>query len=177
MVVDTLESAAGVFLLFVAPGYAWTRALFPEWKFRGPRRWENGVRTVTLTLVWSVAIDVVAGSVLTEVPSLGFSAAWSDPRLEWILLATTIGGLVTAMGRGAFRLRGESTAPAPPGESPPLGWMREADRLVRDQARLRRKIRKSPVESPERTRFERELIEVSEQLTEVHRRREAELAR
>jgi hypothetical protein len=176
VVVDALETAAGAFLLFVAPGYAWTRAVFPEWRFAGPDRWGVGVRVATLTFVWSIAIDIVVGSVLTEVPSLGFSAAWSDPKLEVALVLLTAAGLVAAVVRGAFRPIREA-APAPPGvERSPLSWMQEADRLARDEARLRRQIRRSAPESPERSRLESELQAVSERLAETHRQRERELA-
>ncbi|MCI4362698.1 MAG: DUF1616 domain-containing protein [Thermoplasmata archaeon] len=178
MVLDTVEFWTGGLLLFALPGYAWTRALFPEWKIRGPHALDRAVRTGTLAFVWSLSFVVVVGSILSEIPSLGFSAAWSNPRLELILAGLSAIGFVVAFVRGAFRRVGdEAPFAALPGEDSPLPWLREFDRLEREERRLRRALARSAPDSEGARLLTTELDRLKAESRTLRRRREDEYAR
>src|SRR5579859_7954789 len=109
MSVSPVEAGVGLLLLFFLPGLALTQAIFPEWRLRGEAAIERIVTTGALALVLSVALTVVVGFGLLNLP-VGFSAAWSDPLLEEILAGIAILGAFVAWRRGAYR----RIAPAPP---------------------------------------------------------------
>jgi hypothetical protein len=164
-------------LLFALPGYAWSRALFPEWRLRGRMALDHAVRLGTLSFVWSLAILVVVGSTLSEIPSLGFSAAWSDPRLELLLGGLTLIGFAAAALRGAFSPAVPDSGPSSPrGEGSPLPTLRQLDRLTREENRLRRALRRSAAGSEGRSRLEEELDRVRARSEEIRRARQEEYA-
>jgi hypothetical protein len=164
-------------LLFALPGYAWSRALFPEWRLRGRKALDHAVRLGTLSFVWSLAILVVVGSTLSELPSLGFSAAWSDPRLELLLAGLTLIGFAAAALRGAFSPTLPGAEPPPGrGEGSPLPTLRQLDRLAREENRLRRALRRSPAGSEGRSRLEEELDRVRARSESIRRARQEEYA-
>src|SRR5271156_4009889 len=101
MTVFPVEALAGLLLVFVLPGLAVARALFPEWRFRGAEGLPHLVETAALTIVLSVALTILVGFGLLNTPA-GFSASWSDPVLEIILAGITVAGFVVAGYRGAF---------------------------------------------------------------------------
>lgn len=170
---ELAEYWLGGALLFALPGYAWSRALFPEWRLRGPTALDTAVRLGTLSFVWSLAILVVVGSALSEIPSLGFSAAWSDPRLELLLAGLTLIGFAVAALRGAFSAPVE---PAPrasaPEDSSPLPTLRQLDRIAREESRVRRALRRSPAGSEGRARLEEELGRLRARSEEIRRARQ-----
>jgi hypothetical protein len=178
LVLDTIEFWVGGLLLFALPGYAWTRALFPEWRLRGVHALDRAVRTGTLSFVWSLAFVVVVGSTLSEIPSLGFSAAWSDPRLELLLAGLSAIGFTLAILRGAFRPEmGGNVAPPGPGEDSPLPWLREFDRIAREERRLKRALARSAPDSEGARRLASELDRLDSESRSLRRRREEQYAR
>jgi hypothetical protein len=178
LVLDTIEFWVGGLLLFALPGYAWSRALFPEWRIRGEHALDHAVRIGTLAFVWSLAFVVVVGSTLAEVPSLGFSAAWSNPRLELILAGLSAIGLVLAWLRGAFRSGGVAAGlGAAPGEDTPLPWLVEFDRLEREERRLRRALARSAPDSEGARLLTTELDRLKVESRTLRQRREEEYAR
>ena len=96
------EGVAGGLLLFFLPGYAVTKALFPEWRVRGPEGGRRLLETVTLSFVTSVGLTVVVGFGILDLVPGGFAATWSDPVLEGALAAVALVGFVAAFFRGAF---------------------------------------------------------------------------
>ncbi|MGA7924344.1 MAG: DUF1616 domain-containing protein, partial [Thermoplasmata archaeon] len=101
MAVPVDEAALALGLIYLIPGFAVSRAVFPEWRFRGPLGLQRVVETVALSLTLSVALVVLIGFILSST-SVGFSASWSDPFLELVLVVVTILALVVAALRGAF---------------------------------------------------------------------------
>lgn len=172
---ELAEYWLGGALLFALPGYAWSRALFPEWRLRGRWALDAAVRLGTLSFVWSLAILVVVGSTLSEVPSLGFSAAWSDPRLELLLAGLTLVGFAVAVLRGAFSAPApEPSGPVGPETASPLPTLRQLDRIAREENRVRRALRRSPAGSEGRARLEEELERLRVRSEEVRRTRQEE---
>jgi len=98
---DLLEAIVGGLLLFVVPGFAVARALFPEWRFRGPDGTLRALETATLSFVLSVALTVLVGSLLLGLAPGGFAAAWSDPVLEVALAAVALVAVAAGVLRGA----------------------------------------------------------------------------
>ncbi|HXQ48863.1 MAG TPA: DUF1616 domain-containing protein [Thermoplasmata archaeon] len=158
---DPVEAAVGLALLFFLPGFAVGRAMFPEWRFRGPGGTIHLIETLALSLVLSVALTVVVGYALLT-SSLGFGSTWSNPNVLESLGVVTIVGLGVAVVRGAF------SATAPEGPSVPsergsevaFETIRELDGLVAAERRLRHRLRVLPRDDPERPRVDRELGDV-----------------
>jgi len=86
-ILSVVEGVAGGLLLFFVPGYALTKAVFPEWRVRGRNAGRRLVEVVTLSFVTSIGLTVVVGFGLLDLAPGGFSAAWSDPLLEAALAA------------------------------------------------------------------------------------------
>jgi hypothetical protein len=173
------EIVAGLLLIFALPGYAITRATFPEWRLRGPEALLRAVEVGTLSLVLSVTVTILVGFVLGNLPGSSFQADWSDPLLEVVLAAITAVALVAAVLRGAFhRLPPPAPVPEPdPGEGAPFALVRalEADR--REARRLRHAIRLLKADDPQRARLEEELSATERRTQERLAAREAEYAR
>jgi hypothetical protein len=140
--VSVPEAVAGVLLLFVLPGLTTAKALFPEWRLRGPERLLRSVELGTLSLVLSVGFTVLIGFGLLNLP-VGFSAAWSDPLLEGLLAIVAIGGFIAGWARGAYR-RDPPPAPSPetsPGEDGAWEVVRTLELLAREERRIRHALR------------------------------------
>ena len=173
-----LEFAAGVVLLFFAPGYAVSRATFPEWRVRrGPDTALRLIELLTLSFVLSVALTVLAGYLLLTTSPGGFQAYWSSPVLEGILVAITVIGLGIAWYRGAFgHADTREGAPSPTidsGEEGAWEMLEQLDRLAHDERRLLHSLRTAPTGSLERSRLEQELSRLRETQSQVQARREA----
>jgi uncharacterized membrane protein len=174
-----LEIFAGLLLVFALPGYAITKATFPEWRLRGPEALLRAVEIGTLSLVLSVTVTILVGFILGNLPGSYFQAGWSDPLLEAVLAAITAVGLVAAALRGAFR-RLPPSAPAPeadPGEEAPFELARELEADRREERRLRHAIRILKSDDPLRARLEEELHAAERRTQERLAAREAEYAR
>jgi Protein of unknown function (DUF1616) len=174
-----LEIFVGLLLVFALPGYAITKATFPEWRLRGPEALLRAVEIGTLSLVLSVTVTILVGFVLGNLPGNDFQAGWSDPLLEAVLAALTGIGLVAAGLRGAFRRLPPSApvAEPDPGEEAPFALARalEADR--REAQRLRHVMRTLKADDPQRARLGEELHAIERRTQERLAAREAEYAR
>lgn len=175
MSVPVYEAVASVLLFFVLPGLALSRAVFPEWRFRGAGGTEHIVETAAFSLVVSVSLTVVVGFALANSPGAGFSAAWTDPILQTVLFAITVVALGVAFARGAFNREPPSGSPREP--SPPArDWetLRELDRIARERGRILRAIQRASDDPKEVRRLEARLDELNVESERVKRRREAE---
>ena len=179
MTASPIEILAGLLLVFALPGYAITKATFPEWRLRGPDALLRAVEIGTLSLVLSVTVTILVGFVLGNLPGSFFQAGWSDPLLEAILAAVTAVALAAAVLRGAFR-RVAPPRPAPepaPGEDDPMALARQLEADRREARRLRHVLRNLKADDPERARLEEELTEAERRAQERLAAREAEYAR
>ena len=175
MSVPAYEAAAAILLFFVVPGLAISRAVFPEWRFRGPGGTEHAVETAALSLVLSVSLTVLVGFALANSPGAGFSASWSDPILQVVLFAITMLALAVAFIRGAFNR--EPPRPIHPVVPVPNGdWatLRRLDRLARERSHVLRALRRARSDPEEVRRLESRLEELKTESDRVKRNREAE---
>lgn len=177
MAVSPIEALAGLLLIFFLPGFAVARALFPEWRFRGPDGLLRVVETGAMSLVLSVSLTVLIGFALLNSPG-GFSASWSDPVLEAILAGITGVGLVAAGLRGAFAREAPESRPLEllGGEEGGAEALERAEELAREERRLRHALRVSR-EGPDAVRFRGELVRVRAEAERLGRAREEEYAR
>ncbi len=174
MVLDTLEAIAGGILILAAPGLAWCRALFPEWRISGPLAALRAVQTATLGFLMSIALTIVVGFGLTFSSNGPFPASWSDPLLEAILAGITAIGLVVAFLRGGFAHdppTGPATEPAPGADSPEP-TLRELVRLQTEARRLRHRLRAGSLSASGRSETESRLEGVNREIEELRARRE-----
>jgi hypothetical protein len=175
--IDGAEAVLGGLLLFFVPGFFATRALFPEWRIRGPSALRRLVETVTLSFVLSVTLTVLVGYLLLAATPGGFQAYWTDPVLE----AALAGVGIAAFGAGVLRGAYAREVPAPrraepdPGGSKAWDLTRELDRLRQEERRLRHALRISAGSAEEREIRER-LTKVEDDTEALRRRREAEYA-
>ena len=176
---NPVEVAAGLLLVFFLPGYAVSRALFPEWRMRGPGALRRLVELVTLSFVLSVVLTVLVGYFeLTFAPG-GFRAYWTDPVLELFLLGITIVAFGLGLVRGAYRSAPPLRAPVPPGAAGEEGAFeltRRLDLLAREGRRLRHALRAAQPTPVERARLESRLDELETECAELKRRREHDYA-
>lgn len=170
---DIAEATAGFLLVFFVPGFAVTKALFPEWRVRGPGALRRGVEIVTLSFVLSVILTVFVGYVWLAAAPGGFHAAWSDPTLEATLAAIAVVALGVGFLRGAYRSTppGPSPAPLEP-EIDPLELTRELDRLAREERRVRHELRVGAQDPAERGRLTARLESLRAESEELVRRQE-----
>ncbi|MGI0053962.1 MAG: hypothetical protein ACREC5_03115 [Thermoplasmata archaeon] len=178
MVLLPLEDLAGGLLLFVLPGLTWSRAVFPEWRFRGPVGITRAVETATLSFLLSVSFTILVGFGLTFGAGSGFPSGWSDPVLEAILGGIAIVGLTTAAARGGLA---RTAPPAPPvepapGSDSPGPLLLELARLRRDERRIEHRLRQRDLSERERNRLSGELEQLRGREGTLRRGREAEFA-
>jgi uncharacterized membrane protein len=169
------EAVVGGLLLFFVPGYAVTKALFPEWRVRGPAGARRLVEVVTLSFVTSVGLTVLVGYGILNLAPGGFAAAWSDPLLEAVLAAVAVVAFAAAFARGAFA---RTVPPGPErretGEEGSWELSRELDRLSRDERRLRHEMRVAALTPSETARLSAELDSVRAEREALQRKREEE---
>jgi len=176
--VAVLEVVVGALIVFFVPGYAATRALFPEWRIRGRDALRRSVETLTLSLVLRVVLTVLIGYLLLVAAPGGFQAAWNDPVLEAVLLGVAVVAFVVAALRGAFAHPPPTSADrgTPPGEEGAWELTRELDQLGREERRLRRTLATSEPSSREEQDLRSRLVQVEGRSAELRRRREGEYA-
>lgn len=173
MATSPLLGLLALFLVFVLPGLGLTAAVFPE-RIRPARdRGRQALEVVALTLLASVSITVLLGELLQTVGP-GFSASWSDPRLELLDLLIGGVGLVIGGARGAFR-RGVDPGTQPPGD-PAWETLRTLERLSAEERAIGRSLRRSDLSEAERRSLEQRRRELAEARRDLGRRREAEYA-
>lgn len=172
------EGLAGGLLLFFIPGYAVAKALFPEWRVRGPQGGRRLLEIVTLSFVTSVGLTVVVGFGILDLVPGGFAAAWSDPVLEGALGAVALVALVAAFLREAFARIPPASRPTAAGAGEEGAWdlSRELERLGRDERRLQHVLRVSSPNPAETARLTAELDSVRAERDALRRKREEEYA-
>ena len=177
MAVAPVEALLGVLLVFVLPGFALSRALFPEWRFRGPAGLLRAVETGAMSLVLSAAVTILGGFVLLNTPA-GFSATWSDPTLEGVLAGITVLGLAVAAYRGAFARVAPTARPLEPlsGEEGGAEALARAEELAREERRLRHALRVAP-DDASAARLKDDLGRVRAEVQRLGTAREEEYAR
>ncbi len=170
-----LGAVAGGALLFFVPGYALTRAVFPEWRLRGPGALRRGLETVVLAFVLSVVLTVLAGYLLLHGAPGGFAAGWGDPLLEAVLAGIAGAAALVAALEGAFaRTPPPARAPdAGPGEEGAWELSRAVDRLGQEERSIVRRLRAEP-ESDAATGLRARLEEIRRVREERLRAQEAE---
>jgi uncharacterized membrane protein len=175
---NVLEAVVGFLLVFFVPGFFISKALFPEWRVRGPLALRRLVEMITLSFVLSVVLTVVVGYLLLSAAPGGFQASWSDPVLESVLLAVTVVAVGWGAVRGAYR-REPTARPTPPAPSPEEGAFElteRLDQLAREARRIRHALRAGSTDPVERSRLSARMEEIRAETAELGRRREAEYA-
>ncbi len=178
MTATILQEAAGFLLVFGLPGYTATKALFPEWRIRGPEALLRAVEIGTLSLLLSVTFTILVGFILGSLPGGLFQASWTNPLLEIVLAAVTVVAAVVGLLNGAYR-REPPRVPASelaPGEDRSWELLKTMNTLHRQERRLRHEIRTRKADDPGRARLEAELRSVENRGEELRRAREAEYA-
>jgi len=137
------ESVAGILLLFFVPGYTTTRAVFPEWRVRGPEALRRAVEVVTLSFVLSLTWTIVIGYLLLALAPGGFGPFWSNPELELGLLVVTVGGFLYGWTLGAYaKIPPRPSRPEPdPGGEGAWELSRRLDHLAREERRIEHSLR------------------------------------
>ncbi|MCI4319545.1 MAG: DUF1616 domain-containing protein [Thermoplasmata archaeon] len=178
MTVSIPLAVLGGLLVFALPGYAVTKAVFPEWRLRGPNALLTAVELATLSFVLSVVLSVLVGFVLLNTAPAGFQANWTDPRLEAALGAITALGLTGAVARGGFARVAPSAPLLEEDQGATGGWeaVRRLDRLVREERGLRRSLVAAPPGSEEERELRSRIERVRAEAASVRTSREAELA-
>lgn len=177
---DLGEATVGALLLFVVPGLTVARALFPEWRFRGPDGGRRALETATLAFVLSVGLTVLVGTALLGLAPGGFAAAWSDPLLEAVLAAIAAVAFAAGWLRGAYA---KVPPPAPARETAGAGaeggWelTRQLDRLRRDDRALEHRARRAGPATPEANEIARARAEIAQRIETLEASRESEYAR
>ncbi len=172
-------AAIGLLLVFVLPGYTITKALFPEWRVRGPTAGLTAVEIVSLTLVNSVALTIVIGFALLVLPGRGFAATWSDPLLEIVLAGISVLALGVGMVRGAYSQR-PPPAPAPiddPGTRDGWELVQRLEAIDRERRRLRHVLRRAGASPTEADRARSTIAQLDAEAAALRRDREAEYGR
>ncbi len=166
----------GGLLVFLLPGYTLTKALFPDWRIRGPDAGLRAVEIVALSLVTSVALTVVVGFALLVLPGAGFAASWNDPMLEGVLAGIATLGLGVGVVRGAYgREPPPSPAPEPsPGSDDGWALVGRLEAIDRERRRLLHELRRGGLTGPEADRRRKSLEALDREADEVRRRREGE---
>jgi hypothetical protein len=176
--VSVVEAIVGGLLVFFVPGYALTRATFPEWRLGGPAGSLRLLEIVALAFVLSVVLTVLVGYVLLAAGPTGFQAAWSDPVVEATLAGVALVAFVAGWFRGAYRSSPPARAATTDAdrEAEPFELLHRLDLLAREERRLRHRLRTRGADHAEQQQIERQLEELRIEVTELRRRREAEYA-
>jgi hypothetical protein len=171
------ETLVGLLLVFFAPGYFATRAVFPEWRLVPPDPLRRLLETVTLSFVLSVVFAVLVGELLLTSSPGGFQASWGDPRLEIVLALIAVAGLVSGLARGAYARTPVVRAPSPaPGEEGAWELTRDLDRLSAEERRLTRRLRELPPDSDAAGATRHRLEELGVEREALGRQREEQYA-
>lgn len=170
------EIVLGLVLLFGLPGWGVTKAMFPEWRLKGPDALLRIVEVGTLSVVLSVTLTVLVGFGLGALPGNLFQAGWSNPLLESILAVIAGIALVVAALRGGFRARapsGPALEPSP-GEDAPFALMEQLETNRRELRRVRHALRQLSPGDPNRSELETKVAALEDEFRRVRERREAE---
>ena len=174
---SVVEAVVGGALVFVLPGAAVAKAVFPERRVRGPDGVRWALELAALALVLSVVLTVVVGAVLLSVAPGGFAASWSDPLLEAVLAAITAVAFVAAAAQGAFRSVPPPTRPSAeePGSEAPWELADALGRLQRERKGLERDLaRLGTADTALGERLRGRLARIGEEEATLRERREAD---
>ena len=173
---DGFFLVVGILLVFVLPGYTTTKALFPEWRVRGPDAGLRAVEILSLTLVTSVGITVLAGFALLALPGAGFAASWSNPVLEVVLAVITVAALLGGLVRGAYGGNPPPARELEPSPGSDDGWpiVERLHSLDRERRRVLHAMRTRPGSAEEATRQRAVLEQLDREAETLRRQREAE---
>lgn len=168
------EVVIGLLLVFLLPGYALTKAIFPEWRVRGPTAALRAVELLTLSLVLSVVATILVGFVLANGPGPGFSASWSDPVLEVVLAALTLLALAVGAVRGAFAREPPAAPLLDPSPGSDDGWalVVRLETLDRERRSAQHHLRRAT--GAEVDRWRNVIAELDREAARLRTRREAE---
>jgi hypothetical protein len=168
------EDIVGLLLVFLLPGYALTKATFPEWRIRGSTAALRAVEILTLSVILSVVTTILVGFVLANGPGPGFSASWSDPLLEVALAAITLTALVLGAARGGFARVPPAGPPLEPSPGSDDGWalVVRLETIDRERRRAQHQLRRSS--GPEGDRWRGVIAELDQEAATLRSRREAE---
>lgn len=141
-----LEGVLGGLLLFLLPGVAVAKALFPERRARGPGGVRWMVELAGLGVVLSVVFTVLVGYLLLSLVPGGFSASWANPELEVGLGAILLVAFALGVLRGAYRREPPPASGGTTAQEPEDAWElgRRLDRLQRERLGLERQIAAAP---------------------------------
>jgi len=172
------EAIAGGLLLFFVPGYAVTKAAFPEWRVRAADGGRRLLEVVTLSFVTSIGLTVVVGFGLLDLAPGGFAAAWTDPVLEASLAAVALVAFVAAYVRGGFSATPPKASRPSEGSGEEGAWeiSRELERLGRDERRVRHELRAGSKSPSESAQLRAELDAIESERDALRRQREEEYA-
>ncbi len=142
-VAGAFEAVAGLLLVFFVPGYTVTKAMFPEWRIRGPSGLLRLLEIATLSFVLSVVLTVLVGYVLLVGTPSGFQAYWTSPVLEGALVVVALAAFLVAYFRGGFARVPPAVVPLEPSGGEEGAWelTRGLDRLGREERRLEHELR------------------------------------
>ena len=169
------QAVAGGALLFVVPGYAVAKAVFPERRIAGPDGVRWALELAALALVLSVVLTVTVGYVLLSGSPGGFAASWSDPLLEAVLAGIALVAFVVGWLEGAYARTPpvRRARPEEPGSAGAWELSERLDRLQRERRELERELRRPP--APEdAARLQVRLDELVAEDERLRRRREAD---
>jgi hypothetical protein len=172
---DPLEAAVGLLLLFFLPGFALTRALYPERRVLRPLSLLRLVEQLTLGIVLSVALGILVGFVWLGTPG-GVQAGWSEPLVELTLAGIAAAAFAVAFARGSFA----RVPPAGPaleaqgGLSDPTTLLHELEGLHREERRIRHRLRVAGAKGRAAGDDAQELERVRQEIRRIESGREAE---
>lgn len=171
---DAVEALVGLLLVFLLPGYALTKATFPEWRVRGEVAALRVAEFVALSLVLSVVTTILVGFLLANGPGPGFSSSWSDPVLEVVLAAITLLALAVGAARGAFARVPPTAPPLEPSPGSDDGWalIVRLETIDRERRRAEHQLRRAS--GPEGDRWRGVIADLDREAATLRSRREAE---
>ncbi len=154
------EAIVGGLLVFFVPGYAITKAVFPEWRVRGAQGARRLLEIGSLSFVLSVVLTVLVGYLLLVGSPGGFRAYWTSPVLEASLAGVALVGFAAAIARGGFAREPPSPRPLEPSGGEEGAWelSRRLEELGRTERRLEHDLRTEKGAKDARLRAELEAV-------------------
>ncbi len=176
MSVSPLLGLLAVLLFFVWPGFGLSVGLFPERLRPRADRGRIALELATLSVIVSLSVTILFGELLQAGP--GFSASWTDPRLEGLDALAGALGLGVGIARGALHPTETAVPSAPAPEGPREGWetLRTLERLDQERRTIDRRLRQGDLGAAERADLEARRARVDGERQAVRRLREAENA-
>ncbi|HEV2519661.1 MAG TPA: DUF1616 domain-containing protein [Thermoplasmata archaeon] len=171
------QAAVGLMLIYFLPGFAVTRALFPERRVFRPTSAKVLVEQLTSSVILSVAITILAGYVWLGT-SVGVQVTWAQPRVEESLAVISGVTLAVAAARGSFARRapkGPDLAPES-GHSDPMAIIRQLDELGRRRRSLEHQRRVTGADSPDSVSIDEAIRQIDDEDRALRAQREAEYA-